>query len=129
MESAQNQTTLNWKEMVARLRIYCTSSDILEHCVKNIHNVSADVGTLQDKVSDALNMAKGMRDRAFMELVIELTDLDAGGAGELIQHITQYDSHTNLVNRMAQCSEPPLVKYGFGWCLTVDYAVYEDVPF
>ncbi len=124
METMKNDTTPKWKEMAQQLKVDCVRSEILEECTRRVRTVGSNAGNIQEKISDALNVALSMRKDTFMALVMELTDLDANAAGELIQQLTQHISHLDIARRLECCSEPPIVKYGFGWWFT--FAIHCD---
>ena len=131
MNPVSNQTTSNWKDLVPQVRDYCASADALLQCVDTLHSIGVDDSSLLDPVRNALDISKDIRNQLFTKLVIALTDLDARGAAELIQQMTRYEGHATLAYRLQQYSDPPLVKYDFGWWLTLETpsSFFDDGPF
>ena len=131
MKTARIQLEPKWIEMAKQLKVNCEIFNILENCARNLRAISADAGDIQGKISNALNVALSIREDALLALMIELTDLNANDAEKLTQHMTEYISPSELACLMTNCSEPPLVKYRFGWWfnLNIRHDYDDDSPF
>lgn len=120
MTKSKNETKPKWKMMAEQLKVCCDETCLLGSCAELIWESGYQDNPFLEKVGAAYNDALESRNKAFTVLVMALTDLDEKGAGELIEQGTQGVSHLTLADRLAASSEPPIIKYGFGWWFKFD---------